>query len=418
MKVYDADGVEKTNATGGGGVANPMTSDLDAGAFTVKNLAAPVNADDAATKTYVDTADATNIAKSLVTTKGDLIIATAASTPARHGVPANGSTIIADSAQADGWTTGDHGALGGLTDDDHTQYIKVDGTRAFTGNQSMGTNKITSLGTPTVGTDAATKNYVDSGLSTNSSTDQGYTDTQILLCIKKNGTVAFTGDQSMGSHKLTSVTDPTSAQDAATMNYVDSNMTKTLESYRQVGTSPLESWYLGGSSGAGAALTTGAPTVGSFFLVPFIEQRGGTLDRIAFNVTTVGAANSKARCGIYNSTSQTNLYPSTLLVDGGEFDTSSVGGTGVKAATISQALTKNKLYWFVFICGTAAPTIRAMNTGNVDSRILGFDNTLGTAANFGLTLAGAYGALGASFSAGASFLTTGPLPAIFVRYSS
>jgi phage-related tail fiber protein len=39
--------------------------------------------------------------------------------------------------------------------------------------------------------------------------------------IKADGTIAFTGDQSMGSHKLTNVTDPVSAQDAATKNYVD-----------------------------------------------------------------------------------------------------------------------------------------------------------------------------------------------------
>jgi hypothetical protein len=39
----------------------------------------------------------------------------------------------------------DHGALSGLGDDDHTQYILVDGTRAFTGDQSLGNNNITNL---------------------------------------------------------------------------------------------------------------------------------------------------------------------------------------------------------------------------------------------------------------------------------
>lgn len=39
--------------------------------------------------------------------------------------------------------------------------IKKDGSVAFTGNQSMGGNKLTGLGTPTADTDAATKAYVD-----------------------------------------------------------------------------------------------------------------------------------------------------------------------------------------------------------------------------------------------------------------
>jgi hypothetical protein len=39
----------------------------------------------------------------------------------------------------------DHGALTGLGDDDHTQYIRVDGTRAFTGDQSMGNNNLTNI---------------------------------------------------------------------------------------------------------------------------------------------------------------------------------------------------------------------------------------------------------------------------------
>ena len=51
--------------------------------------------------------------------------------------------------------TVDHGATTGRSDDDHTQYILVAGTRAFTGDQSMGTNKITSLTNGSASTDAA-----------------------------------------------------------------------------------------------------------------------------------------------------------------------------------------------------------------------------------------------------------------------
>jgi hypothetical protein len=40
----------------------------------------------------------------------------------------------------------DHGALSGLADDDHTQYLLVDGTRAMTGALDMGTAAITNVG--------------------------------------------------------------------------------------------------------------------------------------------------------------------------------------------------------------------------------------------------------------------------------
>ncbi len=59
----------------------------------------------------------------------------------------------------------DHGALSGLGDDDHTQYILADGSRAFSGDQAMGSNKITGLATPTASGDAATKDYVDQAIS-------------------------------------------------------------------------------------------------------------------------------------------------------------------------------------------------------------------------------------------------------------
>jgi hypothetical protein len=54
-----------------------------------------------------------------------------------------------------------HSDLADLENDDHTQYILVDGTRAFTGNQDMGGFLLTGLGAPTNDNDAARKAYVD-----------------------------------------------------------------------------------------------------------------------------------------------------------------------------------------------------------------------------------------------------------------
>ena len=146
--------------------------------------------------------------------------------------------------------------------------------------------------------------------------------------------------------------------------------------------------------------------------MPFIAGRGGTIDRIAVNVTTL-AASGVMRCGIYDSTSDTNLYPNALILDSGELSTAS---TGVKSATVSQALTAGKLYWFVTLTGTAAPTLRALAATDLHS-IFNLDNTLGTAPGRYLQVALAYGALPSTFTASAS-VTTGTVPAVFVRYSA
>jgi hypothetical protein len=55
----------------------------------------------------------------------------------------------------------DHGDLAGLDDDDHTQYILVDGSRAFTGNIDAGSHLVVNVTDPVNAQDAATKAYVD-----------------------------------------------------------------------------------------------------------------------------------------------------------------------------------------------------------------------------------------------------------------
>ena len=88
---------------------------------------------------------------------------------------------------------------------DLTVVIKKDGTVAFTGNQSMGGNKLTSMADGSAASDAATV---------------GQYQVAVALKVSKSGDT-MSGTLSMGSNAITNLTDPVNPQDAATKNYVD-----------------------------------------------------------------------------------------------------------------------------------------------------------------------------------------------------
>lgn len=78
-----------------------------------------------------------------------------------------------DSSMID-FTAIDHGGLTGLGDDDHTQYILVAGTRAFTGDQSMGSNQLTNVGDPVTTTiDSASDDAVPMSFLASTATSEG-----------------------------------------------------------------------------------------------------------------------------------------------------------------------------------------------------------------------------------------------------
>jgi hypothetical protein len=64
----------------------------------------------------------------------------------------NGTAWIPTAASSGGAT--DHGLLAGLTDDDHPQYLRADGTRALAGNLGLGGNRLTGLAAGTANGDA------------------------------------------------------------------------------------------------------------------------------------------------------------------------------------------------------------------------------------------------------------------------
>ncbi len=78
-------------------------------------------------------------------------------------------TTIAGRQIRDGAITNAKVAAGAAIDSsklaDGANFTKKDGSVAFTGNQSMGNNKLTTLATPTDSGDATNKAYVDTQIA-------------------------------------------------------------------------------------------------------------------------------------------------------------------------------------------------------------------------------------------------------------
>ncbi len=190
-----------------------------------------------------------------------------------------------------------------------------------------------------------------------------------------------------------------------------STIARDESSFRHTGGSGSEIWYIA-NLGNCTALTTGAPTANTLRALPFIAPaRGGRLDRIACNVTTLLAGN--LRLGIYKAISDSNIYPGSLLAVSGDI---SSGTTGVKSYTIDLALNPGELYWLAHV-GSVAATLRCMAVGGVGP-IMGMTSALSTAPNAGYSVAHTYGALPSVFTAGGSVITAVPIPALAFRFSA
>lgn len=183
--------------------------------------------------------------------------------------------------------------------------------------------------------------------------------------------------------------------------------------YKQVGTSPLEAWYYGGATKAQAP-STAAVAINKLQALPFICERGGTVDRLSFRVTAVGTAGSVARVGIYKNAGDNDLEPGALVVDGGEYDTTA---TGVKTTTISNVLSPG-LYWFAYVCGTAAPTVRSIAIASINNAILGVPGSSSGSWSIPWSVNYTYAALPDPYTAGGASLTGGVTTAIAVRFST
>jgi hypothetical protein len=181
-----------------------LGSSLDAGTFQVTNLGAPVNANDAATKTYVDTSVSNLIdsAPGALDTLNELAAAL--------GDDPNFATTITNAIAEKVAKSGD----------------------TMTGNLAMSGSLVTGLGTPVDTADAATKGYVDQEMDTHELITSGIhgvtgnivgtTDTQTLTNkTLGSGTALSANVDAVNTHTIVNLADPVGAQDAATKKYVD-----------------------------------------------------------------------------------------------------------------------------------------------------------------------------------------------------
>ena len=114
-------------------------------------------------------------------------------------------TTIASRQIRDGAITNAKVAAGAAIDTsklaDGANFIKKDGSVAFTGAQSMGNNKLTTVATPTDSGDATTKGYVDNLIS---ALPSAYKYRNVHAATTANITLSNPGTDTFDGHALTS----------------------------------------------------------------------------------------------------------------------------------------------------------------------------------------------------------------------
>ena len=111
------------------------------------------------------------------------------------------------------------GEISKIPGTDTSPFLKIDGSRAMTGNLDMGDHSIQKVIDPINSDDVATKNYVDAEI--------GYISTPFL---KLDGTRAMTGILNMNTHKISNVVNPEFDTDVVNKQYLEN---KLIESHLQ-----------------------------------------------------------------------------------------------------------------------------------------------------------------------------------------
>lgn len=182
------------------------------------------------------------------------------------------------------------------------------------------------------------------------------------------------------------------------------------------GTAGLNRIYIAGQNNA-SVLTTGIPSTGTMRAMPFrCPPRAGTIDQISFYVS-IGLAASTGRIALYRAVSASNVYPGARVADSGDI---SCASTGHKTYGVSASFSPGELLWLAYQQSSSSTlTIRCLPVAGCAVDVLGMEDAWSVATSgVGLSVALAYGAFPATFTAGATPIVATPIPALAARFSA
>lgn len=349
------------------------TLNMDAAtAATIINLTDPTNAQDAATKNYVDTKDALKLNLTGGTMSGNIAMGgntvtglaapTSASDAATKGYVDAEVAALVDAAPGTLDTLNELAAALGDDPNFSTTITNSIATKLplaggnMTGAIDMGANKITSVADPTLAQDAATKAYVDAA--------------DALKLDLAGGTMG--GDIAMAANSITGLADPLTAQDAATKAYVDAQDALQVS---KSGDSMSGNLDMGGNAVLGVATPVNTGDAANKSYVDGLFQ-----STVAASVSAANAATSEANAATSEAnaaTSETNAAASAAAAAASydSFDDRYLGAKATAPTTDNDgdplqigALYFNTTQEFMYVYGTGGWVLAGSSVNGTSNR--------------------------------------------------
>ena len=224
-------------------------------------------------------------------------------------------------------------------------------------NLNMDNKGIINLRPPTNNTDAATKKYVD---------DNRSTAPNLSPYVKKDGSVAMTGDLYVSGNKITNLKTPTSDSDATTKEYIDSlihhtsihpSHCKDQFSYLMSSSNQWTDEMDGGNSFNITKIGDLSPSKGNFhdynhkvLYTTIIENsQGGYKYKMGSNFYKLTANADYTLCLELLNTDYQLWHKTQISVDKGTSTALSIGNVSVKKLSLSYSNSKGQTQ-FMYYC--------------------------------------------------------------------